>query len=473
MSWVRLKLWASLVLFEAPRALVLHRLRTALSTLGIAVGVAAVIWVVSIGQAGTERAKQELQKLGNALVWIEAGSRNVAGVRIGNRGTTTLTPEDAEAVRREVPLLTLVSENVDGRVGVLSSRANWTTQYRGVSPEYLEIKNWRLASGTFLTPEQVRQSESVLVLGETVRRQLFGDADPLGQVVRVGVTPFLVIGVLAPKGQSGSGQDLDDTVIMPWTTAQKKIRGRFFTWLDDILCSARPPEAVDDAVAAVQALMRQRHHVALDGEEDFNIRRPDEVIKVQIETSQSLEALLLTLASISLVVGGIGITNVMLASVTARTQEIGVRVAVGATPGEVRVQFLGEAGMLGVLGSLLGTLLAVVATPLIGRSPRVAGNAVRSRRRGGGVRRGDRRCGGRTVSGLGRVAAGPDRRAPERAVSERARIRREPFTAPPARKRRRPPAPIQGTDGPQTKKNPAATYSPARFPAEYHRLWRA
>ena len=153
---------------------------------------------------------------------------------------------------------------------------------------------------------------------------------------------------------------------MPWTTAQKKIRGRFFTWLDDILCSARSPEAVDDAVAAVQALMRQRHHVALDGEEDFNIRRPDEVIKVQIETSQSLEALLLTLASISLVVGGIGITNVMLASVTARTQEIGVRVAVGATPSEVRVQFLGEAGMLGVLGSLLGTLLAVVATPLIG-----------------------------------------------------------------------------------------------------------
>jgi putative ABC transport system permease protein len=277
-----------------------------------------------------------------------------------------LTPEDAEAVRREVPLLTRVSENVDGRIQVRGGSSNWNTVYRGVSPEYLEVKNYRMEVGAFLTADQVLHAESVLVLGQTVRQRLFGTGSPLGQVVRIGSFPFLVIGVLQAKGQSGTGADLDDLVVMPWTTAQKKLRGAFYTWLDDILCSAASLEAVDRAVASVRALMRQRHHIGPGEDEDFNIRRPDEVIKAQIEASQTLERLVVTLASVSLLVGGIGIMNVMLASVAARTNEIGVRLAVGATAGAVRVQFLGEASMLSLLGGVLGVPLALVGAPAVG-----------------------------------------------------------------------------------------------------------
>ena len=361
-------LWASIVWTEAPRSLASHKLRTGLATLGIGVGVAAVIWVVTLGHAGTERARNELHQLGDGLVWVEAGSRNVNGVRTGTRGTTTLTPEDADALRREMPLLVRVTENVDGKVLVASGQANWTSTYRGVGPQYVDIKNWKMASGSFLTSEHVAHADSVLILGETTRQKLFGRADPVGQWVRVGPIPFEVIGVFAPKGQSGFGQDLDDTVVVPWTTAQKKLRGRFYTWLDDILCSASSPEAVEQAVIEVQALMRQRHHIPADGEDDFNIRRPDEVIQAEIRASEALARLLLVLASISLVVGGIGITNVMLASVTARTREIGVRVAVGATSTAIQIQFLAEAALLCLVGSALGVVLAFAGGSLIAGS---------------------------------------------------------------------------------------------------------
>jgi putative ABC transport system permease protein len=361
-----MRLWCGLVGREAPRALLRFKVRTLLSALGIMIGVAAVIWVVAIGEAGTSRAKDELRKLGDNLIWIEAGSRNVKGTRTGSHGTTSLTPEDAEAVRREVPLLTRVSENVDGRIQVLGENSNWNTVYRGVGAEYLEVKNYRMAQGAFLTTDQVLHAESVAVLGATVRQRLFGTGSSLGQIVRIGSFPFQVIGVLEAKGQSSTGADLDDLVVIPWTTAQKKLRGRFYTWLDDILCSAASLETVDQAVAEVRALMRQRHHIGPGEEEDFNIRRPDEVIKAQIAASQTLERLLLALASISLLVGGIGIMNVMLASVAARTNEIGVRLAVGATAGAVRVQFLGEASMLSLLGGLLGVPLALAGASAIG-----------------------------------------------------------------------------------------------------------
>ncbi len=366
MSGKRWHLWSRLVAVEAPRALLRHRTRTLLAALGIMIGVAAVIWVVAIGEEGTARSKDELRKLGDNLVWIEAGSRNVNGVRTGTHGMTSLTPEDAEAVRREIPLLTRVSENVDGRIQVVGDRSNWNTVYRGVSPDYLDVKNYRLGFGSFLTREHVLHSESVIVLGATVRNRLFGASNPLGQSVRIGNFPFLVIGVLEPKGQSGSGQDLDDLVVVPWTTAQKKIRGRYSTWLDDILCSAATMADVDHAVADVRSLLRQRHHIGPGDDEDFNIRRPDEVIKAQIEASQTLERLLIALASISLLVGGIGIMNVMLASVAARTAEIGLRLAVGATAGAVRVQFLAEAAILSSLGGMLGIPFALAGGSLVG-----------------------------------------------------------------------------------------------------------
>lgn len=364
---VRVRLGLRLFCAEALRSLSRHKVRSALTALGIMVGVAAVIWVVAIGKAGTARAEQELDALGDNLVWIEAGSRNVAGVRTGSHGTNTLVPEDAEAVRREVPLLRAVAENVDGSAQLVGSNRNWNSRWRGVSTEYFDVKRWRVAEGRLFTPEQVQHNESVVLLGETVRRQLFGAANPVGEVLRIGSFPFEVVGVFEAKGQTATGQDQDDIVMLPWTTAQKKLKGRGYEWLDDILCSAVSRQAVEPAVQAVTALMRQRHHIAPNAEDDFNIRRPDEVLKAQVQASQTLELLLITLASISLLVGGIGIMNVMLASVAQRTAEIGLRVAVGATPGAVHLQFLGEAVMLSLFGGTLGVLLSAGGAAFIER----------------------------------------------------------------------------------------------------------
>lgn len=364
---VRPKLFVWLFWGESVRALFRHKLRTILTGLGIMIGVAAVIWVVAIGREGTSRAEAELAKLGDNVVWVEAGSRNVAGVRTGSHGTTSLTPEDAQAIRHEIALVATVAENVDGAAQIAFHDHNWNTRWRGVSPPYFRIKRWDVApgEGAFFTEEQVDHAESVLLLGETVRRQLFGTANPSGEVVRVQHLLFQVAGVLAAKGQTATGQDQDDVIMMPWTTAQKKLKGKGFGWLDDILCSAVSRAAVNPAVEAVAGLMRQRHHIAPGAEDDFNIRRPDDVINAQIAASRTLQILLVTLASISLLVGGVGIMNVMLASVAQRTVEIGVRMAVGATPKAVQVQFLGEAVILSLLGGALGVALSVGGARLI------------------------------------------------------------------------------------------------------------
>jgi len=328
------------------------------------VGVAAVIWVVAIGQEGIARAQAELAKLGDNLVWVEAGSRNVNGVRTGSHGTTSLTTGDAEAIRREMPLIKSVAENVDGSVQVVFGNQNWNTRYRGVSPEYLDIKRWQISVGSFFTDDQMNQNESVVVLGQSVKKRLFGAANSIGEIIRVQGFPFVVIGVLAEKGQSGSGQDQDDTIMMPWTTSQKKLKGRGFEWLDDILCSAISPAAVNPAVDAVTALMHQRHHIVGEND-DFNIRRPDEVLNAEIQTSRTFEILLTSVAAISLLVGGIGIMNVMLASVAQRVPEIGLRLAVGATHGAIHLQFLGEAVMLSLFGGVLGVFFSMAGAVFI------------------------------------------------------------------------------------------------------------
>jgi putative ABC transport system permease protein len=359
-----------LFLVESTRALARYKLRTALTALGSMIGVAAVIWVVAIGRAGTAAATADLAKLGDNLVWVEAGSRNVNGVRTGTHGTTSLMPSDADAIRREIPFVKAVAENVDGSAQVVYGNQNWSTRWRGVSPEYFEVKSWEVTDGVFFASEQVKAADSVIVIGETVRQQLFGSANPVGQVIRVQAFPFRVVGLLASKGQSTAGQDQDDVIMMPWTTAQKKLKGRGYEWLDDILCSAVSPQAVNPAVDAIAALMRQRHRIQPGADDDFNMRRPDEVINAQITASRTLELLLVALAVISLVVGGIGIMNMMLASVAQRTREVGIRMAVGATPAAVRIQFLGEAVLLSLLGGVLGVPLSVggvfLIEPLVG-----------------------------------------------------------------------------------------------------------
>ena len=346
-----------LMVIEPVRTLSRNLVRSGLAMLGIAVAVAIVITVAALGRASIQVAEAELDKLGDNLVWVEAGSRNVAGARTGTHGMTTLTARDADAIREEIPWIKDVSENVDGGFLVIYGDRNWRTRWRGVAPVYRSIKRWDLAAGSFFDDDHTEHAARVIVIGETVQRELFAGIDPIGEIVRINDIGFKVIGVLAPKGQSATGQDQDDTVMMPWTTAMKRIVGKDQTWLDDILCSARSTDAIKPAIAQLSELLRQRHHLEPGAEDDFNIRHPEELLQARIKTSNTLRLLLLALASIAMMVGGIGVMNVMLASVTQRIPEIGLRCAVGARPSAIQLQFLGEAVTLSLLGGGLGVTL--------------------------------------------------------------------------------------------------------------------
>ncbi len=332
--------------------------------LGITIGVAAVVWVVALGKAGAERAEAELLALGDNLVWVEAGSRNVAGVRTGTRGTSSLTMDDMEAIKRDVPEIKRISPNIDGSVLVVAGTHNWTTGYRGVYPEYLDIKKWTIAEGVPFDDADVAQARNVCLIGETLRAQLFGSEPAVGRMVRIGAQPFEVLGVLGRKGQSGNGRDQDDTIFLPYTTAQQKIRGKGITWLDDILCSAQSAAEIPAATVRITSLLRERHHVVGE-DDDFNIRRPEELLKAQLESTQTFGLLLVSIASVALLVGGIGVMNVMLASVVERTREIGVRLTVGATPGAVQAQFLLEAVLLTMAGGAFGVGVSVAGSSVL------------------------------------------------------------------------------------------------------------
>lgn len=343
-------------------------MRTALNSLGIAVGVTSVVWVIAIGEAGAARATEQLHALGDNLVWVEAGTRALSGVRTGTFGMRNLVLEDGEAILRDVTEIQRMTPNIDGTLVVVSEARNWTTHWRGVSPEYFGIKRWSFASGGSFGTEDVERADNACVLGETVSRQLFGDRDPVGETVRIGSQPFRVVGLLAPKGQSASGSDQDDTLVVPYTTAIKKIRGNGQTWLDDVLCSTRRPEDIAPATDAIHALLRQRHHLGPEQDDDFNIRHPEELIKAEIEASHALEVLLVSIASVSLLVGGIGVMNVMLASVAERTRGIGVRLAVGAPDWAVQAQFLVEAVLLTSLGGGAGVCVSIFGAAVIARA---------------------------------------------------------------------------------------------------------
>jgi len=356
----------SALLKSALLALLRNKTRSLLTVLGITIGIAAVICVVAVGEAGQAQVEQQLNNLGDNFVWIEAGGRAVNGVRTGSHGTPTLTLEDAVAIRRQIPLIKAVSPNVDGSIQVIYGNQNWFTGYRGVSPEYLDIKRWVVDQGAAFTPDDVDNAADVCAIGRTVREQLFGVEDPIGKVIRLNGLPCKVVATLVPKGLSMSGQDQDDTILMPYTMVQKKIKG--VTWLDDILCSAVSQDAVKLAGQEAAALLRDRHHLRPEMPDDFNIRNPEDIIQAQLAASRTLTILLVTIASISLLVGGIGIMNVMLVSVTERTREIGVRVAVGATEAAIRLQFLGESVMLSLVGGTAGVLLGIAGTVVAGRT---------------------------------------------------------------------------------------------------------
>jgi len=327
----------AVLLIEAMRSLSRHKARSGLNALGITIGVASVVWVVAIGEAGSDRAEAQLHALGDNLVWVEAGARNDNGVRSGTYGMRNLTLGDGQAILEDVHEIRTMTPNVDGTVVVVSETGNWTTHWRGVSPDYFDIKRWVFASGGSFLEEDVDRASNVVVLGETVRKQLFGDASPVGAIVRIAGQPYEVVGQLAPKGQSATGSDQDDTIVLPYTTAMRKVRGGGQTWLDDVLLSARRPADISAAALKIQALVRQRHNLRDEQDDDFNIRHPEELIQDEMAAKNTLKALLVSIAAVSLMVGGIGVMNVMLASVAERTREIGVRLALGAPGWAIQV----------------------------------------------------------------------------------------------------------------------------------------
>ena len=344
----------------ATRALLRNKLRSALTILGIIIGVGAVICTVAIGEGASRQVQEQISNLGDNLLSISAGSVDRGGVHMGSAATKTLTVEDARAIQEQIPLVKMVSPSVGTSSQVIYGNQNWFTQIRGVSPEYLTIRHWPLAEGSVFSTRDVDAGANVCILGETVVENLFGDEDPVGKTVRIGNLPFVVIGVLSPKGQSPFGQDEDDAVVMPFTTVQRKLAG--INWLQGIQCSAVSPDAIAPAQAQIAGLLRQRHRLRASEDDDFIIRSANALAETQAQSGRVMTMLLASIASVSLLVGGIGIMNIMLVSVTERTREIGLRIAVGASEEDVQLQFLSEALVLSLAGGAAGVVLGVIGS---------------------------------------------------------------------------------------------------------------
>ena len=347
----------SFTVSTAWRALGRHRLRAALTMLGITIGIAAVIAMVSLGQGARRAVIERLEGMGSNMLFIEAGNRTVQGV---STAFDTMMYEDVVAVRKECPAVALASPHVNLRSQVAFGSQNWNTQIRGVDVVWQQIRNWALADGEFLSGNAVATAAKVAVLGHTVAHQLFpGTTDPIGQTVRIGNMPFQVVGVLVPKGSGVTGEDQDDLVVIPWTTAQRKMLG--IKHIKDMFVSAVSRDQIAAAKGEITALLRQRHHLAPDAPDDHNIRDYTEIAQSVNETNRVMTLLLSSVAALALLVGGINTMSIMLVSVTERTREIGVRMAVGARLRQIRVQFLLEAILLTLIGGLGGVGLGVAA----------------------------------------------------------------------------------------------------------------
>jgi putative ABC transport system permease protein len=346
----------------ALRALAVNKLRSALTMLGIIIGVSAVIVMVAVGAGAQARVEEQIRALGSNLLLILSGARTQSGVRLGLGSNFSLDEGDAFAISREIPGA-LAAPAVRGGAQLIWGNANWSTAIYGTTPEYLPVRQWALAAGRVFEPAEMSGAAKVCILGQTVVKQLFGATDPIGQTIRIRRVPFTVIGVLENKGQSMMGTDQDDLVLMPLNTARNRVLGA--TTLAKQRAVSVIWVKVDDgldtnAVAdQVRALLRQRHRLQAGADDDFSLRNLAEIMAAQEASSRILTILLAAVASVSLVVGGIGIMNIMLVSVTERTREIGLRMAVGARTRDILGQFLVEAVTLSLIGGLIGTLLGV------------------------------------------------------------------------------------------------------------------
>ena len=351
------------ILKVAFRALRRNKLRTALTMLGIIIGVAAVIAMVGIGNGAKAQVQARIAALGQNVIQVFSGSISRSGVHSGFGGAGTLTVEDAQAIEKEVPGAIAVSPEVRSGAQVMAGNNNWSTQIMGESVDYPAIRQWDLADGTMFSDLDVRSAAKVCVLGKTVADNLFPEDDPVGKIVRIRNVPTKVLGVLKAKGASMFGSDQDDMILVPYTTGMKRFAG--VTMLRSILVQAADADQINEVQNAIAALLRQRHRIQPNADDDFILRNQQEIADTMSATTDVMTALLAAIASVSLLVGGIGIMNIMLVSVTERTREIGIRMAVGARGRDILLQFLIEAVALSSTGGILGILGGVGGARLI------------------------------------------------------------------------------------------------------------
>ncbi|UCE35713.1 MAG: ABC transporter permease [Deltaproteobacteria bacterium] len=337
-------------------------MRSVLTTLGIIIGVGAVIIMVSIGNGAKDQINEMIDKLGANVMMVMPGRSFGRGVSGSAGSLPTLTEDDAWAIQNEISTVKLVAPYVRGGAQLISANLNWSTTVQGVTNDFFGAREWDLTKGRLFDPEEIKGSSKVVILGETVAENLFPKQDPLGQNLRINRVPFTVIGLLEPKGQAGPGGDQDDTVIIPLTTAKRRVLGGrelAGNLVGGIYVKAKSAEVVTETEERVTALLRQRHRIAPNKDDDFRVRNMAEFMNARADSSKAMSLLLLAVASISLIVGGIGIMNIMLVSVTERTREIGLRMAVGATGGNIMSQFLIESIVLSLIGGILGVILGV------------------------------------------------------------------------------------------------------------------
>jgi putative ABC transport system permease protein len=348
------------------RALKRNKMRSALTMLGIVIGVGAVIAMIAVGSGAREKIASQISSMGSNLIMVLPGATTAGGVRMGSGTQQTLTLNDAEAIQKECPAVSEVAPILNGVAQVVHGSQNWATGVIGTTPGMLTVREWPLDSGRSFTQQDVRNATKVCLIGKTVVDNLFGDDDPIGKVVRIKKVPFTVIGVLSVKGQSPQGQDQDDAIHVPVTTAQKKLFGTAFPGMvRTIMVKARSTGDLASAEKQIIELLRQRHHIGQKQENDFTVRNLTQAMQTAEQSANVMGLLLGSIASVSLLVGGIGIMNIMLVSVTERTREIGIRMAIGAKTWDIRLQFIIEAMTLSLIGGIAGIIAGISSSKLI------------------------------------------------------------------------------------------------------------
>lgn len=349
----------------ALRSLKVNKMRSILTSLGIIIGVSAVIIMLSVGEGAKGKISKDISSIGSNLLIVTSGASKSGGLRMGSGTKPTLTTKDSDAILKECPSVVDDAPIVSGTKQVIFSNQNWSTNISGVTPNYLSINLWEIEDGRGILEEDLKNFTKVALLGSTVVTNLFGDLNPIGKTIRISGIPFKVVGILKSKGQSGMGQDRDDTILIPLTTAQKQLFGTEFpNVVRLIFVQGKDEDSLDSAQDEISALLRERHNLGQNEEDDFTIRNFTQILETVKQATNTMTILLGAIASVSLLVGGIGIMNIMLVSVTERTKEIGIRMAIGAKAKDIRMQFLIEALILSLAGGLIGVIIGITGAKI-------------------------------------------------------------------------------------------------------------